>query len=87
MPVEKRFLPLKLDNVRQHCVRLLSRSQIQILLYQHYGNTTSPYAFPFPFTMETLRCTLAIVITSMIPFKDKQAQQEEPNSTNEKKNI
>ena len=32
MPVEKRFLPLKLENVRQHCVRLLSRSQIQILL-------------------------------------------------------
>ena len=91
MSVNKKLVPLEIKNLKPQCTRLLSRSQIQILLYRIYATTTNPYAFPFPYPLEALKCTLAIIITSQdikdntAPTTPKSDEQKNQTHTTDKK--
>ena len=82
MSVNIKLVPLEVTNLKPQCTWLLSRSQIQILLYRLYSTTTNQYAFPFPFPLEALKCTLAIFITSQTIKDDKVPPTPESTDQN-----
>ena len=78
MTVARAAKELLFENLTLHSIRMLRRSQIQILLYKHYHETDHEFDFPFRHEMDAMRKHFYSILQPIPPADSPQGPPEDP---------